>query len=80
MVKQNEPGHVAQVVTYLTCDLEVVGLQWNFFSGDSSPHTSDVCKKSSQWLWKEKLCHYWCEEARKHIDVSLTALIQHKLL
>ena len=24
-------------------------------------HTSaEACEKSSRWLWKEKLCYYWC--------------------
>ena len=27
-------------------------------------------EKSSRWLWKEKLCKYWCEKARKHICVT----------
>ena len=26
-------------------------------------------------LWKEQLCQYWCEKARKHINASLTAMI-----
>ena len=27
-------------------------------------------EKSSRWLWKEKLCQYWCEKARKHLCVT----------
>ena len=40
-------------------------------SGVFSPLTSaEACEKSSRWLWKEKLFHYWCEKARKHICVT----------
>ena len=40
-------------------------------SGLFSPLTSaKACGKSSRWLWKEKLCQYWCEKARKHICVT----------
>ena len=40
-------------------------------SGVFSPLTSaEACGKSSRWLWKEKLCKYWCEKARKHICVT----------
>ena len=43
----------------------------NFLSGVFSPLTSaEACEKSSRWLWKEKLCWYWCEKARKHICVT----------
>ena len=42
-----------------------------FLSGVFSPLTSaEACGKSSQWLWKEKLCSYWCEKARKQICVT----------
>ena len=42
-----------------------------FLSGLISPLTSaKACEKSSRWLWKEKLCKYWCEKARKHICVT----------
>ena len=42
-----------------------------FLSGVFSPLTSaEACEKSSWWLWKEKLCSYWCEKARKHICVT----------
>ena len=40
----------------------------NILSGNLSPVTSDACKKNGQGLWKEKLCQYWCEKARKHTD------------
>ena len=29
-----------------------------------SPQTSEVCEKSSRWLWKEGVCLYWCVKAR----------------
>ena len=46
-------------------------LRLTFFSGVFSPLTSaEACEKSSRWLWKEKLCKYWCEKARKHICVT----------
>ena len=32
--------------------------------------SAEACEKSSWWLWKEKLCWYWCEKARKHICVT----------
>ena len=39
-----------------------------FFSGVFLPLTSaEACEKSSQWLWKENMCKYWCEKARKHV-------------
>ena len=42
-----------------------------FLSGIFSPLTSaEACEKSSRWLWKDKLCYYWCEKARKHICVT----------
>ena len=42
-----------------------------FVSGVFSPLTSaEACEKSNRWLWKEKLCYYWCEKARKHICVT----------
>ena len=42
-----------------------------FLSGVFSPLTSaEASGKSSRWLWKEKLCLYWCEKARKHICVT----------
>ena len=42
-----------------------------FLSGVFSPLTSaEACEKSSRWLWKEKLCWYWCEKARKHMCVT----------
>ena len=42
-----------------------------FLSGVFSPLTSaEACGKSSRWLWKEKLCSYWCEKARKQICVT----------
>ena len=42
-----------------------------FLSGVFSPLTSaGVCEESSRWLWKEKLCLYWYEKARKHIYVT----------
>ena len=31
---------------------------------------AEACEKSSQWLWKEKLCKYWCEKARKHMCIT----------
>ena len=53
-----------------------------FLSGIFSPLTSaEACEKSSRWLWKEKLCLYWCEKARKHIcftdchDMTLTVKV-----
>ena len=46
----------------------------SFLSGVFSPLTSaEACEKSSLWLWKEKLCKYWCEKARK--QSSPTAII-----
>ena len=30
----------------------------------------EACEKSSRWLWKEKLCKYWCEKARKRMCVT----------
>ena len=43
----------------------------NFLSGVFLPLTSaKACEKSSQWLWKEKLCQYWCQKARKHMCVT----------
>ena len=42
-----------------------------FLSSVFSPPTSaEACKKSSRWLWKEKLCYYWCEKARKGMCVT----------
>ena len=42
----------------------------NFLSGVFSPLTSaKACEKCSRWLWKEKLCYYWCKKARKHVCV-----------
>ena len=42
-----------------------------FLSGVFSTLTSvEACEKSSQWLWKEKLCYYWCEKAKKYIWVT----------
>ena len=44
-----------------------------FLSGMFSPLTSaGTCEKStcSRWLWKEKLCKYWCEKTRKRICVT----------
>ena len=42
-----------------------------FLFGVFSTLTSaEACEKSSWWLWKEKLCKYWCEKARKHICVT----------
>ena len=42
-----------------------------FLSGVFSPLTSaEACGKSSLWPWKEKLCYYWCEKARKHMCVT----------
>ena len=32
--------------------------------------SAEACEKNSRWLWKEKLCYYWCEKARKHICVT----------
>ena len=32
--------------------------------------SAEECEKSSWRLWKEKLCKYWCEKARKHICVT----------
>ena len=62
-----------------TADTYNPGLVWEsvkvpveatFLSGVISPlTTADACGKSSRWLWKEKLCKYWCEKARKHICV-----------
>ena len=31
---------------------------------------ADTCEKSSRWLWKEKLCFYCYEKARKHMCVA----------
>ena len=43
------------------------GVESTFLSGVFSPLTSaEACEKSSRWLWKEKLCYYWFEKARKH--------------
>ena len=42
-----------------------------FLSGVFSPLTSaEACEKSSWWLWKERLCQYWCEKASKQICVT----------
>ena len=42
-----------------------------FLSGVFSPLMSaEACEKSSWWLWKKRLCLYWCEKARKHICVT----------
>ena len=32
--------------------------------------SAEACEKSSWLLWKEKLCQYWCEKARKHMCVT----------
>ena len=32
--------------------------------------SAEACEKSSRWLWKEKLCQYWCEKARKRECVT----------
>ena len=46
-------------------------LRRTFLSGIFSPLTSgEACEKSSRWLWKEKLCKYTCEEARKHMCIT----------
>ena len=37
-------------------------------------------EKSSQWPWRENLCHCWCEKTRKNRDPSLTAIIWLLLL
>ena len=43
----------------------------NFLSGVFSSLTSvEACEKSSRCIWKEKLCSYWCEKARKHVCVT----------
>ena len=43
----------------------------NFVFSIFLPLTSaTACEKSSRWLWKEKLCQYWCEKARKHDCVT----------
>ena len=42
-----------------------------FLYGVFSPLTSaEACGKSSRWLWKEKLCWYWLEKARKQKCVT----------
>ena len=42
-----------------------------FLSGTFLPLTSaEACEKSSRWLWKEKLCKYLCEKARKHMCIT----------
>ena len=42
-----------------------------FLSGVFLPLTSaEACEKTSRWLWKEKLCSYWCEKVRKHRCVT----------
>ena len=55
-------------------DLAVVSsipVEANFPSGIFSPLTSaEASEKRSRWLWKEKLCWYWCEKARKYICVT----------
>ena len=43
----------------------------NFVSGIFSALTfAEPCEKSGRWIWKVKLCYYWCEKARKHICVT----------
>ena len=44
----------------------------NFLSGVLLPLTSvEACEKSSRWLWKEKLCYYWCEKVTDRHDMTL---------
>ena len=46
-------------------------LRRTFLSCVFSPLTSaEACEKGTRWFWKEKLCSYWCEKARKHICVT----------
>ena len=53
-----------------SCCLQTLSV-WKFLSGLFLPLTSTkACEKSSRWFWKEKLCQYWCEKARKHICVT----------
>ena len=32
--------------------------------------STEACEKRGRWLWKAKLCYYWCEKARKHMCVT----------
>ena len=42
-----------------------------FLSGVFPPLTlAEACENRSRRHWKEKLCWYWCEKARKHISVT----------
>ena len=65
------PARLAKRSVFQTHDLVVVSSIpscGELFSRVFSPLTSaEACEKSSRWLWKEKLCWYWCEKARKDI-------------
>ena len=65
-------GSVASVSNSMTRWLRVPSpVEATFLSGVFSSLTSaEACEESSGWLWKEKLCKYWCEKARKHICVT----------
>ena len=68
------PARVAQWWACRNHDLVVVSSihGWGDFSFRRI-FDSHLCRsmwKSSRWLWKEKLCQYWCEKARKHICVT----------
>ena len=74
------PGFPKPLTTFFTCfskdeSRKYAGkkfcLKRGQLSGVFSPLTSaEACEKSSRWLWKGKLCWYWCETARKHICVT----------
>ena len=70
----SRPSGVADWRACRTYDL-VVGSSipgWGeLVSGIFSPITSaEACEKSIRWLWKEKLCLYWCAKARKHMCMA----------
>ena len=52
----------------ILCEFDARMLSWHL------SHLMHL-RKSSQWLWKEKLCQCWSDKARKRIDLSLTAMI-----
>ena len=57
---------------YLRSRINTKNPGWTtFLSGVFSPLTSaEACEKSIRWVWREKLCYYWCEKARKHRCVT----------
>ena len=68
----SRPAQVAQWLVCRTHDLVAVCSipGWGELSFRCSPTSAEACEKSSRWLWKEKLCLYCCEKARKHNFVT----------